>query len=141
MSYNLSRDYLRGEETMSQIKLAEWISPLEAALEMSIRGACYISPDDIKQARKRLPEGSYIPVSKRASVYKRDSIQKLKINKREQGEPTVETVVSWLWEFPGTIEVLEQEGFSIPHKEEAQTMLERQRSNKQQNPKPKKISI
>lgn len=124
---------------MSQQKLAEWISPLEAALEMSIRGDCYISPDDIKQARKRFPDGSYIPVSKRASVYKRSSIQGLKINKREKGEPPVETVVSWLWEFPETIEVLEQEGFFIPRKEEAQIILDAQRSRKQSNPKPRKI--
>jgi len=125
---------------MSQKKLSEWISPLEASLEMSIRGGCYISPDDIKQARKRLPEGSYIPVSKRSSVYKRDNIRELKINKREQEQPPIEAVVSWLWEFPETIKHLEQEGFTIPHKEEAQTKLEEQRNNKQKNPNPKKIS-
>jgi hypothetical protein len=127
-------------ERMSQKQLSEWISPLEAALEMSVRGGCYISPDDIKQARKRLPEGAHIPVSKRASVYRRENIRDLKINKREQEQPSKEVVVSWLWEFPETIQQLEQEGFTIPHKEEALIELEKQRANKQKNPNPKKIS-
>lgn len=125
---------------MSKNKLNEWIGPLEASLEMSIRGGCYISPDDIKQARERLPKGSYIPVSKRASIYKRDSIKEFTINKRDSKLPNKDVVASWLWEFPKTVKHLEQEGFSIPHKEVAQNLLEQQRANKQKNPKPKKTS-
>lgn len=126
---------------MAKNHLAEWISPLEASLEMSIRKGCYISPDDLKQARKRFPEGAYIPVSKRASVYKRSLIRKLTINKRDERPPSQEVVVSWLWEFPETITSLEQEGYAIPHKEEAQTVLEAQKTSKQHNPKPKKIGV
>lgn len=126
---------------MTQTKLNEWISPLEASLEMSIRKGYYILPDDIKQARRRLPEGSHIAISKRGSVYKRESIKDFTINKQKakQEKPNKDIVATWLWEFPDTIEQLEEEGFSIPNKEDALSLLKEQKANKQKNPKPKKI--
>lgn len=127
---------------MLHTKLNEWISPLEASLEMSIRKGCYISPDDIKQARGRLPEGSYISISKRGSVYKRESIRNFTINKQKakQEKPSTEVVASWLWEFPETVKQLEEEKFFIPNKEDALKLLKEQEANKQKNPKPKKTA-
>lgn len=123
--------------------LPEWIGPLEASLEMSIRRGIYISPDDIKQLRnkKRLPEGSYLTVSNRSTIYQRQTIRDFQgLKKREVVPIGKDLVVNWLWEFPKTIQALEQEGYNIPHKEEALIELEQQRENKQKNPNPKRIN-
>lgn len=125
---------------MSKQKLKEWITPLEASLEMSVRKGYYVSPDDIKQLRstERLPESAYMVVSKRASIYNRQAIRDFtgSFNKREQREPEAATVSSWLWEFPETIAALEKEGFSIPLKDEGLAVLKEQEQQKQYNPRP-----
>src|SRR5438105_2793925 len=120
---------------MTQKKMSDWISPLEASLEMSLRQGCYISPDDIKQARKRLPQGAHMPISNRLSVYSRNAIRQAKINKvpSKQKQPDLSVVISWLWEFPETIRHLEREGFVLPLKREAEIELEKQRNIKQSN--------
>ncbi len=125
---------------MGKQKLKEWITPLEASLEMSVRKGYYVSPDDIKQLRNagRLPESAYMVVSKRASIYSRQAIRDFtgSFNKREQRPPEIATVAAWLWEFPETIAALEKEGLALPLKDAGLALLKEQEYQKQYNPRP-----
>lgn len=114
-----------------QPKMADWITPQEASLEMSIRpkGNAYVSPDDIKQLRLngKLSEKSYMQVSRRLTLYLRKDMRELdKFQKRETGDETFDPniVATWLEVFPKTIQQLEATGRTIPHKSEAMRIVQ-----------------
>lgn len=118
-------------------QLPEWISPQEASLVMSIMRGVYISSDDIKQLRNdgRLPDDSYIRVSKRNTIYKRSAIEAFSgLNKRAPKEVDANIMAVWLWEFEETVNVLESQGYAIPSRKAAEQMVPIIRA-KQANPK------
>ncbi len=128
---------------MLETQLQEWISPQEASLVMSVRRGIYVSPDDIKQLRNqgRFEDGTFINVSKRNTIYKRSMIERFEGPKKrskeiskEGEERFIEVVARWLWEFPKTIQELENQGYTIPLKNAALLLVPRI-EEKQANPK------
>lgn len=128
---------------MPQKRLEEWISPQEASLVMSLLRGVYISPDDIKQARrKKLSEDDYIQPSETNTVYRREAIEQLEIRKRHSGaffgpvvqdkykRQPVDIIANWLKEFPHTIEYMEARGYKVPMKEEALRILAEKKRQK-----------
>lgn len=122
---------------MSKKQLAEWISPQEASLIMSIRRRVYVSPDDIKQLRNdgRLPDGSYQRISNRNTIYQRHAIENFTgLNKRTLREIDAHMMAVWLWEFEETVNTLASQGYDIPYRKEAEQIVPLIRA-KQANPK------
>lgn len=127
---------------MPQKKLEEWISPQEASLVMSLLKGVYISPDDIKQARKKLSEHDFIQASEKNTVYRRKAIEQLEIKKRYHDtffgsvvqdrykRQPVEIVAGWLGEFPHTIQHMEARGYKVPMKEEATQILKNKKETR-----------
>jgi hypothetical protein len=112
----------------------DWITPLEASLEMSIRNGIFISPDDIKQMRlhDRLDEQAIMRVSNRLSLYDREYIAQRAPIPNKRGRTTIEStdVATWIEEYPQTIQRLEEEGFSIPDKEDAHRIIEERKKRR-----------
>lgn len=106
---------------------AEWITPLEASLEISIRKGHFVSPDDLKQLRNKgkIDKQYLLRVSNEITLYKRDFIVSdlPAPNKRTKQDAPVEYVAKWLEEYPETIVALMRDGFVIPNLEEANTKV------------------
>ncbi|MBA2681044.1 MAG: hypothetical protein H0U76_21940 [Ktedonobacteraceae bacterium] len=113
----------------------EWISPLEASLEASIRAGILISQDDIKQLRNKgkIPDAYTQRVSNRLTLYSRQYLLSPDFRlpaKRVSNPIEPDHVATWLEEYPQTVARLEQEGFTLPHKELALAVIEERRAGR-----------
>ncbi len=119
------------KQTAQQI---EWITPLEASLEASVRSGVFISPDDIKQLRNRgrIAEEHTQRLSNRLTLYSRQYLlsPELKMPTKRNSPIKAEHVATWLEEYPGRVEALESEGFTIPCKEEAIALIPQRQASR-----------
>ena len=112
----------------------EWITPLEASLEVSVRSGVFISPDDIKQLRNRgrITEEHTQRLSNRLTLYSRQHLlsPELKMPAKRNSPIQAEHVATWLEEYPERVTSLEGEGFTIPCKEEALQIIPQRQANR-----------
>lgn len=97
----------------------EWITPLEAALEMSMRNRKIIFPDDIKQMRlhNRLDSNAVMQISNRLWLYDRNYIVSGAPVPIKRNQATIEReceyIASWLEDFPATVTRLQEMGYAF----------------------------
>lgn len=114
----------------------EWITPLEASLEVSIRKGFFVSPDDLKQLRNRGKiDKQYVRhASKRLTLYDRAFIvEQLPAPTKHQDSPIEgKHVADWLEDCSETVGSLLAQGFSVPCLEDAQRIIKERQTERRQ---------
>lgn len=115
----------------------EWITPLEASLEVSIRKGFFVSPDDLKQLRNTGKiDAQYVRhASKQLTLYDRNFIieQLPAPTKRQDSSIEPIHVAHWLENCAPTIGLLLREGFQIPHLVAAQEVVKKREAERKQH--------
>jgi len=121
----------------------EWITPLEASLEVSIRKGFFVSPDDLKQLRNtgKIDKQYIKHASKRLTLYDRSFIveQLPTPTKRQERPVEAKDVADWLEDCAETIGILLRQGFHIPDIEKAQRLV-KEREQERQRRKDDKVN-
>lgn len=114
----------------------EWITPLEASLEVSVRKGFFVSPDDLKQLRNtgKIDKQYVKHASKRLTLYDRSFIVAELPAPTKRHEPAIEAkhVADWLEDCTETIGSLLKQGFRIPDLEAAQCIVREREEEREQ---------